>query len=131
MRLVLTLLFIIASTRGFTQQCNCKEKPELMNIISCDTIVLKNQSKLYRQYNCDSSWLLFEGKSGKKKILYSLEKDYIELSHRLGYQFVTEFPKTFLIKNRVVSGCCQPAEYILFDKESGRLVKDFGTIFRV
>jgi hypothetical protein len=130
MKYSLILLFGIFHLTGFSQQCDCEERPELKGIISCDKIIFTNQSKLYRQYSCDSSWLSFESRSGSIRILFSLERDLIELTERLGYQYVSEFQNAFLIKNRVVSGCCQPAEFLLFDKENGKLIKDFGTILR-
>jgi hypothetical protein len=102
----------------------------LKEVISCDTVTFKNKARLFRQFNCDSSWLVFESESGQKKTLYSIEKDFIEFTERLGYQYTSEFSTTFLIKNRVVSGCCYPAEFLLFNKENGSLIKDFGSILQ-
>ena len=38
----------------------------------------------------------------------------------------TEFNKTFLITNHVISGCCDPVDYYLYDKTSGDLIKYLG-----
>ena len=33
-----------------------------------------------------------------------------------------------LILNSVISGCCTPAEFILFNKNTGRYIKNFGPL---
>ena len=128
MKFRLVLLILSLSITGFAQHCDCEHKPRLKEAVSCDIVTFANQAKLYRQYNCDSSWLVFETRTGQKKILYSLEKDFIELTERLGYQYETEYANSFLIRNRVVSGCCQPEDFLLLDKQNGNLIKDFGAI---
>jgi hypothetical protein len=114
---------------GFTckaQHCSCDSSVHLKEVISCDTFKFKNDSKLYRQFNCDSSWLTFESREGIKTILYSLEKPLVELTERLGYQFTQEYNYSFLIMNFVISGCCTPPDFHLFNKETGRLIVNLG-----
>ncbi len=126
MKIIVTVIFIIISQFSFAQNCSCKEQPQLNEIISCEKTTFKNGAKIYRQFNCDSSWLVFESKAKKKKILFSLDKDLIELTGRLGYTSWIEYENTFMIENRLVSGCCDPLEYVLFDKNNGRKIADLG-----
>ena len=110
------------------KNCGCKTKPNLNEFISCDTTLFQNGSKLYRQFNCDSSWLTFESKSRIKRVMYSLDKSFIELTGRLGYQFVKEYKTTLLFENRQASGGGFPNYFELLDKDNGNIVEDFGTI---
>jgi hypothetical protein len=117
-----------SSKRTNKKNCGCKTKPNLNEFISCDTTLFQNGSKLYRQFNCDSSWLTFESKSGLKRVMFSLDKSLIELTGRLGYQFVKEFKTTLLFENRQASGGGFPTNFELVDKDNGNIVEDFGTI---
>ncbi|MFH7002505.1 hypothetical protein [Flavobacterium bizetiae] len=126
MKIVVIVIFMVFSQFSFAQNCSCKEKPQLNEIISCEKTIFKNGAKIYRQFNCDSSWLVFENKAKKKKILFSLDKDLIELTGRLGYTGWIEYGNTFMIENRLVSGCCDPLEYVLFDKNNGRKIANLG-----
>lgn len=110
------------------KNCGCKSNPDVTEFISCDTIRFKNDAMLYRQFNCDSSWLTFESKSGIKRVLYSLDKPLIELTERLGYQFVKEYKTSLLFENRQASGGGFPVNFELIDKDDGKVIKDFGTI---
>ena len=132
--LLLTTLFSFEtiaqqpSKRSGNKNCGCKSKSNLNDLISCDTTSFQNGSKLYRQFNCESSWLTFESKSGLKKVMYSLDKSLIELTERLGYQFVKEYKATLLFENRQVSGGGFPLNFELIDKNNGNVTEDFGTI---
>ncbi|RTZ01765.1 hypothetical protein [Flavobacterium sp. GSP6] len=117
------------SSKGTSNKnCNYKTQPNLNESISCDTTLFQNGSKLYRQFNCDSSWLTFENKNGLKKIMYSLDKPLIELTSRLGYQFVKEYKTTLLFENRQASGGGFPTNFELIDKDNGKVIEEFGTI---
>lgn len=87
---------------------------------------LDNQAKLYWSYNCDSSWITFESRTGCKKIIFTLNKDLLELTNRIGHTEFKEFKSTFLYENKVISGCCDPEDYYLYDKNSGNLIKKLG-----
>ena len=128
MRYLLILLLFSISSRSFGQSCSCATNPQLKEIINCDTTFLNNKVTLYWQFNCDSSWLIFENQSGLKKVLYSLESPLIELTERLGYRFTWEYQKSFLIQNNLISGCCTPPEYLLFSKEKGTLITNLGPL---
>jgi hypothetical protein len=49
----------------------------------------------------------------------SLDKSLIELTERLGYQFVKEYKATLLFENRQVSGGGFPLNLELIDKNNG------------
>jgi hypothetical protein len=119
--LILGLLYLNSPKIG---HCTCESDTSLGSIISCDTIVFSNGSKLFRQFNCDSSWLTFEDRRMQKRVFYSLQYPLIDLTERLGYQFVMENNKSFVIRNNLISGCCTPPEYILFDKDNGNLLQN-------
>lgn len=116
---------VIVKKLNSSKNCNCDENPKLKDLISCDTTVFTNGAKIYRQYNCDSSWLVFQNKKIIKSI-FSLDKDLIELTDKLGYVEWDEYENSILIENKTISGCCQPYEYDLFDKENGDLIKKLG-----
>ena len=124
--LILTFLTILISPYFWGQSCNCKENKILKQIISCKPEILENNSKIYWNFNCDSSWLTFENSKGDKKKLYSLDKELIELTTRIGYVYFKEFKNTFLFTNKVISGCCDPDDYYLHDKNNGDLIKYLG-----
>lgn len=108
------------------QTCSCKTQPELNKIISCEKTVFKNDAKIYRDFTCDSSWVVFESKSNKKKIIFSLDKDLIELTGKLGFADWVEYKNSFLVEYHTISGCCDPYEYILFDKTNGKKIANIG-----
>jgi hypothetical protein len=115
----------VTSKSNKYKDCNCKDNLQLADYISCDETLFSNGAKIYRQFNCDSSWLVFQNKN-YKKIIYSLDKQMIEYTHKLGYVEWNEYEKSILIENKVVSGCCQPNEFVLIDKENGNLIKELG-----
>ncbi len=110
----------------FTQQCGCYKNPQWKEVISYDPQILKNNAKIYWQYNCDSSWLIFKNKNTKKKI-FSLDKDLIGLTTRLGYSNIKEYKSSFLVEFRVISGCCEPSEYILHNKNNAEIIGKLGS----
>lgn len=105
---------------------NCVNDSLLSSIVSRDAKFLENNSKLYWDFNCDSSWLTFESQKGMKKVLFSLPKELIELTGRLGHYDFQEFNTSFLYTHSVISGCCDPDVYYLYDKENGDLIKHLG-----
>lgn len=123
---VLTTLLSLFYQISFGQVCSCKTQPNLNEIISCEKTILKNGAKIYRQFNCDSSWVIFESKNKNKKVLFSLDKDLIEYTGRLGFAEWTEYKNSFLVEYHTVSGCCDPYEYILYDKNNGKKLADIG-----
>jgi hypothetical protein len=118
----------IKKRKTIENNCSCKNNPLLKESISCDTTYFDNGSKLYRQFNCDSSWLTFENKNKVKKIMSSMDKSLIELTERLGYQYVKEYKKTLLFENRQASGGGFPINFELINKENGEMAEELGTI---
>jgi hypothetical protein len=55
-----------------------------------------------------------------------LDKGLIELTEKLGYVNWIEYKNTFMIENRLISGCCDPSEYVLFDKNNGKKIANLG-----
>lgn len=103
--------------------CNCEKDSILSQIISCEPKTLANGAKLYWSYNCDSSWITFEGANGTKKVIFGLGAGLVQLTNRLGHTSFKEFKTTFLYQNRVISGCCDPDNYHLYSKTTGKLLK--------
>jgi hypothetical protein len=111
--------------------CNCEKDSILSHIISCEPKTLTNGSKLYWSYNCDSSWITFEGKNRIKRIIFTLGDGLVQLTNRLGHTGFKEFKTTFLYTNRVISGCCDPDNYYLYSKATGKLLKVIDRVIYV
>lgn len=114
-----------SSKKSQIENCNCKEFPELKDLISCEETVFSNGAKIYRQFNCDSSWLVFENQNLKKNI-YSLDKELIDLTYKLGYVGWDEYKESILITDRLWSGSSSPFQYHLIDKETGKEIFNLG-----
>jgi hypothetical protein len=126
MKIVIIIIFSIITQLCLGQNCGCKTRPKLNEIISCEKTIFKNGAKIYRQFSCDSSWVIFESKNKKKKVLFSLNKDLIELTEKLGFADWVEYKNSFLVEYHTISGCCDPYEYILFNKTSGKKIANIG-----
>ncbi|MBK7763858.1 MAG: hypothetical protein IPI46_10880 [Bacteroidetes bacterium] len=83
---------------------------------------------MYWSFNCDSSWLTFESPSKNREILFSLGDGLQSMTGRLGYVFAQEYKNHFLIQNNVISGCCSPPDFYLYDKHTGKLKEELGCI---
>ncbi|MGG5210872.1 hypothetical protein ACQWU4_18280 [Chryseobacterium sp. MIQD13] len=127
----LTIIVLFLSVNwAFSQKCGCSKNPNLKEVISCEPSLFKNNAKIYWEYDCNSSWITFQKGNVKKKI-FKLEKELIELTGRLGYRSWTEYKNSFLIENSVISGCCEPAEYILYNKNTGEKISELGTVISI
>jgi hypothetical protein len=127
MRFRIVIIFLLSLNNSFGQyQCSCDTNQNMNDAISCKPIVFKNKAKLFWQFNCDSSWLTFKSARGRKEIIFNMSM--IELTGRLGYDYAAEFKTKFLITNYVISGCCDPPEFILFDKEKGSIHSELGPL---
>jgi hypothetical protein len=110
-----------STNREVKKNCGCTEDSLINDFTSnCDTIVLRDGSKLYHQFNCDSIWLTLESAKGDKLIIDSWGDDFKELypyHYRLGYHLLREFDKSLLFR----SGCPAngPCNFILVDKATG------------
>ncbi|OCA75335.1 hypothetical protein [Chryseobacterium arthrosphaerae] len=111
---------------AYGQKCSCSQNEELKGIIPCEKTRFQNGAKIFWEYDCNSSWITFQNKNIRRKI-FELEKEFIALSGRLGYRSWTEYKSSFLIENSMISGCCQPEEYMLYNKNTGRKIAELGT----
>ena len=50
------------------------------------------------------------------------------LSGKIGYNLAMEYKTLFLIQNNLISGCCTPPDFILFDKLNGKLKSNIGRL---
>lgn len=123
----LILLFCFGKAWGQKKDCYC-DKDTLMNgaTVDCTAVLLKNNAKLYWQYNCDRIWLTLENSNGKKMVLDDMDVTLYAYTYRLGYQLVKEYQHTLLFR----SGCPAngPCIYTLIDKETGRTVDTFDQL---
>ena len=124
MKTAFTYIAILFTITAYSQ-CNCDSIPELKIKISCDTTRLKNETFLYYVFNCDSASLIFENNK-VKKTLFTVEKDLIEYTYRLGYYLIKEFSKSLLFRfDCPATGSCS---YALVDKNSGELMKTLNQV---
>ena len=119
---------ILLAKLNVNNDCYCELDSFLIDRINCDTIYFDNNAKLYWSFNCDSSWLTFENSKHKKDIIFSLGEGLQDYTGRLGYSYVQEYKNTFLIQNDVISGCCTPPDFLLFDKLTGKEKENLGKI---
>jgi hypothetical protein len=132
MKILLWLLVLVSPFISLAQskQCNCSKDKYMRGSINCKTVVLKNDSKLYYQFNCDSLWLTLEHKSGIRKVIYSMSgnmfKELYGYNYRLGYQLAKEYKRYLLFR----SGCPAngPCNFILVNNVNGKKVKEFGEL---
>lgn len=115
----------VLSKSNKSKNCNCEDNHQLTDYISCHETFFSNGARIYRQFNCDSSWLVFQN-NNHKKIIYSLEKQMIEYTHKLGYVEWNEYEKSILIAERLASGSSASFNYILINKENGNVIKELG-----
>jgi hypothetical protein len=127
-KLTTLLVSIIMCFNLSGQDCECEKYSLLKDLISCTPMVFDNNTSLHWSFNCDSSWLTFMDAKGIKKMLFSLGDGLVNLTGRLGYIFAFEYNNSFLMQNNVISGCCSPPEFYLYDKSSGELRKKLGRI---
>lgn len=128
MKVITTIFCLLLWAFSFGQKCICENDSSLSEIISCDTTEFDNASRIYWAFNCDSSWLTFESQTGQKEILFSLSDGLQNLTGRLGYIYAQEYKHTFLIQNNVISGCCTPPDFYVFDKTTGQVKDSLGSI---
>jgi len=127
MKLITTLLFTFFVSTVYSQpQCACASDTTLSERVSCKPIVFKNKAKLYWQFNCDSSWLTFEGKNKIKRILYSTTD--VASTERDGDSYAAEYKTTFLVQHNWISGCCDTPSFILYSKETGKIKSQPGSL---
>lgn len=124
----LSILFACISAEMQAQPCGCGARPDMADYMPCHKMTFDNGAVLYWSYNCDSSWLTFERSPQHKTIIFSLDKQLLELTGRLGYTHVQEYNSAFLVQNNVISGCCTPPEFHLYNKQTGKKLYELGRL---
>jgi hypothetical protein len=126
MKAIITVLVLFITTAASAQDCICDKDTMLKEFISCDTIKFDNKAKLFWSFDCDSSWLTFQNPEKSNSIIFSME--FVNLTGRLGHIYLCEYKNTFLIQNNVISGCCTPPEFYLYDKSTGDVKTYLGRL---
>lgn len=124
----LILLWLFPAAHVCAQTCSCAGKPDIAAFMPCHNIPFDNGASLSWGYNCDSSWLIFENSQHQKKVIFSLEEPLMELTGRLGYTHIQEYTHTFLVRNNIISGCCTPPEFHLYNKQNGKKLYELGRL---
>ena len=128
MKLILIFcgLFVVSISYAQKKQC-FYDLDTSMNeaTVSCETIFLKNKSKLYWQYNCERIWLTLENVKGQKFILDTIEVELYAYTYRLGFHLVKEYSNSLLFR----SGCPANGQciYTLIDKINGKTIKQLNS----
>ena len=105
---------------GLSSSCTCKDVS--YNLVNCDTTFFLSESKIYWQWNCDSSWLTFETKRGKKQIIQSYLEDKLPLSRSIGPVIIKELNRQLWFRQQKIPGCCYPpSHFILLSKTGERI----------
>ena len=125
---IITLLNLgITFCYGQQKQCFCNDNEAIKEApISCETIVLRNKSKLYWQFNCNKVWLTLQNNTGKKIIINEVEIDLYSYVYRLGYHLIKEYKNSLLFR----CGCPAngPCSYTLINKTNGQNIKEFNQL---
>lgn len=122
------ILFITFPLHSFSNECGCNSDSLEIQFSSCEPRRFENGAKVYTQYNCDSSWIVFESPNGIKHSIFSLVGEEREFTDRIGPVEFVEYNNKILIGSKTASGCCYPLEYSLIDKIDGKLLEKIGTI---
>lgn len=125
--LIFTIILLSATIYTYGQsQCACNRDSLWTANINCDTTYLKDHSFLYYQFNCDSSWLTIENKTGKKKVLCSIDYELSGYTYRLGFRLIKEYQKYLLFRY----GCPAngPCYHVLLNKTSWKETQHFNEI---
>jgi hypothetical protein len=127
MKIIIVIMLISISTIGYGQvKCSCDSQTWMKESVSCKPTVLKNGSKFYYQFNCDSAWITLENIKHKKTILFSLRNELVGYTYRLGYQLIKEYKETLLFRY----GCPAngPCSHVLINKTTGKKVKELNEL---
>lgn len=117
--ILLNIILISVNLLGQDNGADCYEYMKFeKNEYFSDTTQMSNGSKLYYQWNCDSTWLTFE--NDEQIILKSCSDFDPMLCSQLGLNFIKEYPNYLFFIHNWISGCCTPPDLVLIDKETGR-----------
>jgi len=113
------------------QNCYCNSDSTINEVNKCDTLFFENNAKLLWNFNCDSSWLTFQSPQGNAVIIFSLGEGLQHLKSRIGFVDFIEYSNSFLVQNNVISGCCSPPNYFLFNKETGQITDTLDSVLYI
>jgi len=88
-------------------------------MVKCDTTIFSTKTRLYWQWNCDSSWLTFETKKGTKRIIQTFKEDELPKTESIRPRFIKEFDSKLWFKQQKVPGCCYPPSHFLLNAKVG------------
>ena len=128
--ILVLLLFGYTYSYGQKKQCLCGKDPVMNEATTdCETIKLKNGTRLYWQYNCKRIWYTLQNPKGRKIVIDEMPVDLFGYTFRLGFHFIKEFKKGVLFRG----GCPAngPCNYTLIDKNNGRLLKSFDQLIQI
>ena len=128
--LIISILVFCSYSYGQKKHCFCDKVPEMNDATtSCETTRLKNNSKLYWQYDCKRIWLTLENAKGKKAVISEVDIELFGYTYRLGYHLIKEYKNSLLFRG----GC--PANghciYTLIDKKNGKKIKQFEQLINI
>ncbi len=125
--LIIILISLCGVCTGQNNICFCDEFPVMnSSTVNCDTLVFKNDSKIYWQFNCDSVWLTLENRYKSKTVINQVPLELYGYTYRIGYHLIKEFSESLLFRH----GCpaTGPCDYSLLDKTTGKNIMDFGQL---
>ena len=123
---ILVLLLFFIQSFGQKKPCFCEKDSLMSEAVNCDTIFLKNHSKLYWQLNCNRIWLTLENAKKTKIVIDEPDVNLYEYTYRLGFHLIREYKNSILF--RTDCGASGPCSYILIDKTTGKRIQEFGQL---
>lgn len=123
---ILVLLLFFIQSFGQKKTCFCEKDSLMSEAVNCDTIFLKNHSKLYWQLNCNRIWLTLENAKKTKIVIDEPDVNLYEYTYRLGFHLIREYKNSILF--RTDCGASGPCSYILIDKTTGKRIQEFGQL---
>lgn len=123
---ILVLLFFFSQSFGQKKPCFCEKDSLMSEAVNCDTIFLKNHSKLYWQLNCIRIWLTIENAKKTKIVIDEPDVNLYQYTYRTGFHLIREYKNSILFR----SGCGAngPCSYILIDKTTGKRIQEYGQL---
>lgn len=128
--LIVFILVFCSYSDGQKKHCFCAKVPEMNSAtVSCETTKLKNNSKLYWQYDCNRIWLTLENAEGKKAIIDGVDVELFGDTYRLGYHLIKEYKNSLLFRGGCpANGSCI---YTLIDKNNGKKIRQFNQLVNI
>ena len=123
---ILVLLLFFSQSFGQKKACFCEKDSLMSEAVNCDTIFLKNHSKLYWQLNCNRIWLTLENAKKTKIVIDEPDVNLYQYTYRTGFHLIREYKNSVLF--RTDCGASGPCSYILIDKTTGKRIQEYGQL---